>query len=204
MVWQAWRGKEIPGQSWYGTVSPGKAGKASFSMVGRGLAGRGERWTGRLESRKEEINLVYQFKLPGLYPVSAQTAGEELRRIYADKGQLKPADVVDESRPTSAPLHPCFEWDDEVAAEKYREVQAGNLIRSITVVHKTPTHEPVEVRAFVKPLETYAPIEVVVNSEEQIAALLETALAELKTFEKKYATLSKLSPIFEEIKKLTA
>ena len=147
--------------------------------------------------------MVYQFKLPGLYPVSAQKAGEELHRIYADRGQLKPADVVNESRPESAPLHPCFEWNDEVAAEKYREVQAGTLIRSITVVHETPTHEPVEVRAFVKPLETYAPIEVVVNSEEQMSALLESALAELKAFEKKYATLSKLYPIFEEIKKLT-
>ena len=147
--------------------------------------------------------MVYQFKLPGLYPVSAQKAGEELHRIYTDKGQLKPADIVDESRPESAPLHPCFEWDDEVAAEKYREVQAGNLIRSITVVHETPTHEPVEVRAFVKPLESYTPIEVVVNSEEQMTALLESALAELKAFEKKYATLSKLAPILEEIKKLT-
>ena len=147
--------------------------------------------------------MVYQFKLPGLYPVSAQTAGEELHRIYTDKGQLKPADVVDESRPTSAPLHPCFEWNDEVAAEKYREVQAGNLIRSITVVHETPTYEPVEVRAFVKPLETYAPIEVVVNSEEQMAALLESALAELKAFEKKYATLSQLSPVFEAIKRVS-
>ena len=157
-----------------------------------------------ISDRKGGNILVYQFKLPGLYPVSAQTAGEELHRIYTDKGQLKPADIVDESRPESAPLHPCFEWDDEVAAEKYREVQAGNLIRSITVVHETPTHEPVEVRAFVKPLETYAPIEVVVNSKEQMDALMKSALAELKTFEKKYATLSKLSNIFEEIKKLTA
>ena len=148
--------------------------------------------------------MVYQFKLPDLYPVSAQTAGEELHRIYTDKGHLKPSDVVDESRPATAPLHTCFEWDDEVAAEKYREVQAGNLIRSITVVHETPAHELVEVRAFVKPLETYAPIEVVVNSEEQMAALMESALAELKSFEKKYATLSKLAPILDEIKKLTA
>ena len=147
--------------------------------------------------------MVYQFKLPGLYPVSAQIVGEELCRIYTDKGQLKPTDVVDESRPESAPLHPCFEWDDEVAAEKYREVQAGNLIRSITVVHETPEHEPVEVRAFVKPIMTYAPIEVVINSEEQMAALLKSALAELKAFEKKYVTLSNLEPIFKEIKKLT-
>lgn len=147
--------------------------------------------------------MVYQWKLPGLYAVSAQAAGEELHRIYTDKGQINPTDVAEESRPESAPLHPCFEWRDEVAAEEYRKVQAGNLIRSITIVHETPTHEPVEVRAFVKPLETYAPIEVVVNSEEQMTALLESALAELKAFEKKYSTLSKLSPIFEEIRKLT-
>ena len=148
--------------------------------------------------------MVYQFKLPGLYPVSAQTAGEELHRIYTDKGQLKPADVVDESRPDSAPLHPCFEWDDEVAAEKYRKVQAENLIRSITVVHETPTHEPVVVRAFVKPLESYSPIEVVVNSEEQMAALMESALAELKAFQKKYEILSQLHSIFKEIDILSA
>lgn len=148
--------------------------------------------------------MVYQYKIAGLFPVDAQTAGEELHRIYEDKGQLDPADIVDESRPETAPLHTCFEWNDEVAAEKYRRVQAGKLVRSITVIHETPEYEHTEVRAFVKPMETYTPIEVVVNSKEQMAALLESALAELKAFERKYATLSELSPIFEEIKKLTA
>lgn len=32
--WQAWRGKEIPGQSWYETVSSGKAGKVGSGNRG--------------------------------------------------------------------------------------------------------------------------------------------------------------------------
>lgn len=148
--------------------------------------------------------MVYQFKLPGLYPVSAQTAGEELHRIYTDKGQLKPADVVAESRPESAPLHPCFEWDDEVAAEKYRRVQAGKLVRSITVVQENKKREPVEVRAFVQSRETYTPIEVVVNSREQMLELLRAAMSELRAFERKYAALSQLAPVFEAIKRVSA
>lgn len=148
--------------------------------------------------------MVYQFKLPGLYPVSAQTAGEELHRIYTDKGQLKPADVVDESRPEEAPLHSCFEWDDETAAEKYREVQAGQIIRSVVVVQEEKQRPQVEVRAFVSVQKTYRPIEVVVNSEEQMLELFNSALSELKAFERKYANLKQFSALFDEIHKLTA
>lgn len=32
-VWQAWRAKEIPGQSWYETVSPGEAGEVGFGLL---------------------------------------------------------------------------------------------------------------------------------------------------------------------------
>ena len=67
-------------------------------------------------------------------PVPAQTAGEELDRIEARDGGITPKAVVEESRPEDAPLHPCFEWDNEVAAELYREDQARNIIRTVRVV----------------------------------------------------------------------
>lgn len=137
-------------------------------------------------------------------PVDAQVAGEELRRIYQEKGRLDAPDIVNESRPEGAPLHPCFEWNDAVAAEKYRETQAQNIVRSVVVVHENQSNEPVEVRAFVNVQETYRPIEVVVNSEEQMKELLKSAFSELKSFEKKYAALSQLAPVFEAIQKLSA
>ena len=91
-----------------------------------------------------------------------------------------------------------------MAAEKYRRVQAGKLVRSITVVQENKKREPVEVRAFVQSKETYTPIEVVVNSREQMLELLSAAMSELRAFERKYAVLSQLSPVFEAIKRVSA
>lgn len=148
--------------------------------------------------------MVYQWKLLGLMPVDAQTAGEELHRIYQEKGRLDAPDIVNESRPEEAPLHPCFEWDDAVAAEKYREVQAGNLVRCIVTTYETEEQKPIEVRAFPCVQQTYQPIEVVVKSEEKKADLMQSAIEELKAFQKKYATLKQLSPVFDAIEKITA
>lgn len=218
LVWQAWRGevslgKVRPGRNGVaGTVSSGPLRRvgvgsgvlrqAGLDMVMRGGARHGT--ARQMWSQKGGNNLVYQFKIPGIFPVSAQTAGEELHRIYESKGCLDPKDVVDESRPEEAPLHSCFEWDDETSAEKYREVQAGQIIRSVVVVQEEKQRPQVEVRAFVSVQKTYRPIEVVVNSEEQMLELFNSALSELKAFERKYANLKQFSALFDEIHKLTA
>lgn len=56
--------------------------------------------------------MIYQWKIPDLYGVDAQTAGEEIERIHRKHGQLSPADIVEESRQKHAPLHDIFEWRD--------------------------------------------------------------------------------------------
>ncbi len=73
-----------------------------------------------------------------------------LRTIYdANGGQLTPAAVVEASRPADAPLHHRFEWDDSIAGERYREVQAAQIIRSVKVTRHTDTERgPIQVRAF--------------------------------------------------------
>lgn len=147
--------------------------------------------------------MVYQWKLPGVVPVDAQTAGDELERIYQQRGNIEPSTVVNESRPASAPLHSCFEWDDVVAAEKYRESQAGYIIRSIVTVCED-TLEPVVTRAFVSVTDGYKPISVVVNTPDEYDTLLATALRELETFKRKYATLNQLKPVLDVIEQLTA
>lgn len=150
--------------------------------------------------------MIYKWKLSGMYPVDANTAGEEIEAIYNKKGRCDPADVVERSRPEAAPLHSCFEWDDAVAAEKYRQEQAGGLIRSLTVVVDTTdnpvTEAPVEVRAFHHVEHTYQPISIVVNDEDKMKELLQKAMCELVSFKKKYSQLSGLKPIFLEIDKL--
>lgn len=70
--------------------------------------------------------------------IAAQDAGEELARIHAERDRLTPQVVVDESRPEDAPLHPAFEWDNYVAGERYRHIQAKDLIKTVEVIRPAP------------------------------------------------------------------
>ena len=65
--------------------------------------------------------------------VDAQTIGESLSQIEQEEGGVTAEAVVDAARPEEAPLHPCFTWDDSVAAEEYRKGEARNLVRVVQV-----------------------------------------------------------------------
>lgn len=145
--------------------------------------------------------MTYQWKLPGIMPVSAEVACNELSRIYAERSELSPKTIVNESRTPTAPLHPCFEWDDQEAAEKYREAQARLIVRSIVTVSDQPK-EPQNVRAFVKVEHTYRPMSVVVENREWHEEMLSRARAELDAFQRKYIGLKELKPVFRAIKRI--
>jgi hypothetical protein len=74
----------------------------------------------------------------------------ELLLDIADEsgGRLTPRAVVDAARPSSHPLHNRFEWDDVVAGERYRRIQAQDLIQSVTVTHTRDDAPDIRVRAF--------------------------------------------------------
>jgi len=131
------------------------------------------------------------------FPVSADTAKAEFDRIYEKFGELTTKAVVDESRAEDSALHSCFEWDDAKAAEKYRERQAGDMIRClVTVVTHDGEEQPTQVRAIVKTTEKYEPITVTFRSPEKTAVLLADALADIRKFKAKYGALSQLSEVF--------
>lgn len=60
---------------------------------------------------------------------------EELLRLQTEEGSLRPDDVVYAARDPDSILHTLFEWDDTLAAEKYRKNQARRLIRDVYVEH---------------------------------------------------------------------
>ncbi len=142
--------------------------------------------------------MVYKWKMPGLFDVPAQTAGEELERIYNKHGRVDKADVLEESRAEDAPLHPCFEWDDQKAAELYRLNQAGGIVRAlVTVENERPQLD--NVRAFAHVEHTYQPMTVVLQSRENTDELLQNALREAEAFQRRNRMLSELQPIFAAI-----
>ena len=143
--------------------------------------------------------MIYQLKTGARLPVKAQVAGEECERLQKE-GRLTPENLVDESRPDDAPLHKCFEWDDTVAAERYREDQARFIIRSIEVVveqHNEPTRAFVPVVSETK--HQYESIDVVLRSADSREALLDSARRDLLAFRRKYKTLYELADVFAAI-----
>lgn len=151
------------------------------------------------EKIKGGIALIYKWKIPGLIPVDAQVAGQEMERIYNRDGILDPAVIVQESKDEHAPLHRCFEWNDTVAANKYRVNQAKEIIRSIVTVSE---HTNQETRAFVHVNREYQPLSVVIRNPEDTATLLRQAINELRWFEQKYSKLQELAGVMAEIGKV--
>lgn len=144
--------------------------------------------------------MVYAFKTGSFIKADAQAAGEMCEKLAAD-GRLTAKNLVDENRPEEAPLHNEFEWDNDLAADKWRDQQARHIIGSLIV--KAEQREPV--RAFfniTRNEPNYNHIETILESTDNTEKLLKTALNELIAFKKKYEMLEQLSKVFDAIEEV--
>ena len=146
--------------------------------------------------------MVYKWKT-GFFKVPADVAGKEFERLESTVG-LTAKNVVDASRPTDAPLHNAFEWDDKTAAEKYRQTQATSMIANLIVTVPVEDGEK-DTRAFVTLTERFSEgefenIKTVLTVTEKRDLLLERARKDAKIFADKYATLTELANVIDSIK----
>ena len=141
---------------------------------------------------------MVEWKIKGLYKADAETVYKE---ITALGDSFSPADIVQAARNESSELHKCFEWDDSVAAEKYREHQARMVITQLVVRTETTDNTPVSVRVISSASErnSYVPTKMLIRSEPEYADLLERAKRELRAFQQKYVAVVELQDIFAMI-----
>lgn len=132
------------------------------------------------------------------FKADPQKCAEEIMSIG---GEVTPEQVLEKGRDKDSELHKCFEWDDSIAAEKYRLNQAGTVLRLLVIKEEEKPEDRPEVRFFhkTKDDEGYKPVHIIVKKEDEYAALLERAWAELRAFKAKYACLQELQEIFELI-----
>lgn len=150
--------------------------------------------------------MIYQFREHHSAPIPAQVIGERLDKLDKE-GRLNAGEVVQDARPKKAPLHPCFEWDDAVAAELHREDQARRLIRSVEVVHEPEedgeADEPqiafVSVGTTVKGGGAYTSTARALSDDEMRQRVLDDALADLRGIRARYSHLSELAEVFAAI-----
>ena len=149
--------------------------------------------------------MIYKFKTAFVNPkASPQVVGERFELLKKENGLLSPQIIVDDARPIEAPLHPCFEWEDKIAAEEYRKQQAGKMLRHLIIVIKKNKTD-LQTRAYVN-IKTeegrgYIPINIVLSQPDLKEQLLETALKDIEIWQNKYNTLKELSSLYEVINK---
>ena len=132
------------------------------------------------------------------FKADAQKCAEEIASIGETPTTQQ---IVDAARDESTELHKCFEWRDDVAAEKYRLVQARNVVHMLVIQEQEPPKDRPEVRMFYKVSETggYTETKKIVRNEDAHKSLLEQAWRELRAFKQKYGMLEELSEIIELI-----
>ena len=143
--------------------------------------------------------MVYQWKIGRLAKVSADVAGRECERLAATSEGLMPDTLLDASRDAAAPLHGCFTWDDAVAGEAYRRIEARQIINALIIEPDAERKEPVRAFFRVQDARTFEPTGVILREQDKRAAQLATALRELAAFRRKYQQLDELADIFAAI-----
>lgn len=115
-------------------------------------------------------------------------------------GLLRPDAVVRAARNPKSALHEYFEWDDSIAAEKWRLEQARQLIRivvDVIVPNEPPTRIYVsEAAARVTDGGGYVPFVSILSDEDRWRAYLQQALTEIDSLRRRYERIKELRPIW--------
>lgn len=137
--------------------------------------------------------------------VDANAVAEELNKLG---NKVVPEIIVQKAKSPRSAMHPCFEWDDSVAAHEYRLTQARHLARSLVVSVQRADGEPRYVRAFVSVQHpedeenTYTPYAVVMSDDWLRQQALARVKAQLQAIRERYSELEELAEVFTAIDRL--
>lgn len=159
--------------------------------------------------RNHEVKARYKARksYARLNDKEAAFVGKELESLFSRVGRpLQAEDIVNAARSRRSPLHKYFEWDDSIAAERYRQVQARQLlhyfeIEIIETGQRAPAYVHLEVRGGAEDGLNggYHAILDVMSDGQKRRILLAKALIELDAWKARYAALSELERIFAAI-----
>lgn len=139
-----------------------------------------------------------EWKIKGLFKADAQRVADEI-----GENSITPEQVLEKARnDENSELHKCFEWNDGIAAEKYRLIQARKIIINLAYVPKENTDEPVRCFQITREKSVYMPTKQFLVNSNEYQDLLKRAKVELESFKRRYATLSELEIVFEAIESI--
>ena len=149
---------------------------------------------GAESAKRGDETMVYEWKVKGLYKVSADVAADVMNQL-AEQDNLNAQALVEASEAEDAPLHDEFEWDNDIAGDEWRKHQARRMINALVIKKEAETEEK-PCRMFFK-VETgtsnYESIDAIVRSENKMQKLADSAYREFLAFQTKYQQILKLA-----------
>lgn len=161
------------------------------------------------------MELTYSWRDGSRVKADPSDAAKVFETIVKRDGALTPQAVVAASKKATAPLHGCFEWDNERAGEAYRMDQARYLIRSHVIIYRqNEGAEPETSRSFVSLSElrmaadeteySYRPVTAILKDDVMRSAYLASILREIESFKRRYASINELAAVLDEMDKASA
>ena len=139
---------------------------------------------------------------------NAQRIGEALAEIkQRTKGKCNSKTVLDVARNRKHYLHQFFEWRNTVAAEKYRQEQARELMSCVDIVEGKGNREK-RLPAFVSLIDRggrgYHTIGEILDSEHLQDLALRQAEADLESYERRLAVFHEICSAIRTARELIA
>lgn len=145
---------------------------------------------------------AYEWKTGSCVNADPQAVGEMFEQLAQTEEGLTAETLLEANKPITAPLHDDYDWDNIVAADKWRLHQSRHFLNSLTVkVLMDDNSEPIQTRAvhITTVPHRYEPISVIVQEPTKYSQLLDNAYKELESFKKKYEILTELKSVFDAI-----
>ena len=147
----------------------------------------------------------YSWKHTGMHyqNADAQLVGEELEKLEF-AGELTSDEVLEfaKNNPDSE-TYKCFEWDNTVAGEKYRKIQASNILSSISVTIKEEPKETqrvyVSVKTSLDDARKFKNIKEVLKNDDEYQQLIDRAKQSFVRTKEQYETLLEKEDLKEVI-----
>lgn len=140
---------------------------------------------------------TYKWKIPK-YKASAEEAYKEISSL----ADVTPQNIVELARNENSAIHNDFEWNDTIAGEKYRHIQAREMIQLLVIEPVKKEQQPVRVFQITTQRNTYQPTKLILRNEDEYQSLLNRIHAELEAIQKRIKGITEYEPVYEAIEKV--
>lgn len=130
--------------------------------------------------------------------------------LQKHEGHISPAILLEAAKDPASPFHHLFEWDDSKGAENFRLMQAASIIRrwkgSVMRIDQGEQKVVIQtIRRVQSPAgsrkggASYETIEQIMQDPTKRSDMVRTVRKELLSYRQRYAELTELSAIWQEI-----